>query len=541
MAPSSGRSVAETVTTRNCNVTRRSEPRVPTYDYDIAMLSDFRYPGGTSVSLAEEIKAQVSAGYTTVLVPAKAPHLARRRPFNPRLVEIIQGGLATLAPPDAELRVRLLIARNPRLFVEPPVIRPRIKADVVVMVINQSPTDDLQSSAGPYYSVGSVNEVVTALFGEDVVWAPVGPLVRSPLEDADVHLNLSPSDWHHVLDVDEWAVNRSAFAGDRPVIGRHARPHWKKWPATKEELLAAYPDDPRFVVRILGGGQVPAQMLGRIPANWTVLPFGSMHPKRFLAGIDFHVYFHHAGMVEAFGLAIVEGLASGCPTIVPPHFEPLFETACLYSEPSGVRDLVLDLYEDPASYVEASDRGAAFVRERFGPDVHRRRLEELIGAGRQTEPVGRLRTATRPKVLLLADSQSPGRVERMAEVAERLHPFAEPIVVVLGDGDWPEQPGDVVWERMPRPADLAQFEHVVRVRVLELSQRYEAVALVFDGAGVPAGLVDAMAECEGVSSLEVGFSGQGEGGQLDRTVEPEVDAIVEALRAVALSRGPVKG
>src|SRR5215212_11983577 len=110
MAPSSGRSVAETVTTRNCNVTRRSEPRVPTYDYDIAMLSDFRYPGGTSVSLAEEIKAQVSAGYTTVLVPAKAPHLARRRPFNPRLVEIIQGGLATLAPPDADLRVRLLIA-----------------------------------------------------------------------------------------------------------------------------------------------------------------------------------------------------------------------------------------------------------------------------------------------------------------------------------------------------------------------------------------------------------------------------------------------
>src|SRR3954453_2853289 len=93
--------------------TRPSEPRVPTYDYDIAMLSDFRYPGGTSVSLAEEIKAQVSAGYNTVLVPAKAPHLARRRPFNPRLVEIIQGGLATLAPPDAELRVRLLIANKP--------------------------------------------------------------------------------------------------------------------------------------------------------------------------------------------------------------------------------------------------------------------------------------------------------------------------------------------------------------------------------------------------------------------------------------------
>jgi len=511
---------------------RPSELYVPTYDYDIALLSDFRYSGGTSVSLAEEVRAQVAAGYSTVLVPARAPHLARRRSFNPRLVEVIQAGLASLAAPEIELRVRLLILGHPRLFVELPVIKPRINADVVVLVVNQSPTDELQGAKGPYYSVASVNEVVSELFGEDVIWAPVGPLVRVPLEETDIRLNLSSSDWHNVLDVDEWAVNRSVFAGDKPVIGRHARPHWKKWPATKEELLAAYPDDPRFVVRILGGGRVPAQILGRIPANWTILPFGSMHPKRFLAGIDFHVYFHHPGMVEAFGRAIVEGLASGCPTIVPPHFEPLFEAACLYSEPSGVRDLVLNLYEDPASYGEASDRGEAFVRDHFGWEIHRKRVEGLIGAVRRTALPRRVKSRVQSKVVLLADSHSPGSVERMAEVAERLRPDTEAIVAVVGDAQWPEEASEVAWERIPRPADLAQFEHVARVRVLELTRHYEPVAVAFDGANVPPGLAQAKAQCKGVPFLHLGVASDRDGEQLDRTVEPEVDAIVEALTSI---------
>src|ERR1700742_4884436 len=92
--------------------------RYGSYDYDIADLSVFRFPGGTSASLAEEIRAQAAAGYTTALVPARSPSLKRKRGFNRKIVATVQGGLADLVPPDRELNVRALMIRHPAIFGE---------------------------------------------------------------------------------------------------------------------------------------------------------------------------------------------------------------------------------------------------------------------------------------------------------------------------------------------------------------------------------------------------------------------------------------
>ena len=58
-------------------------------DYDVAIVSDLRYPGGNSSSLVEEIKAQAAAGYTTALVHLPAPHMRRRRSFNHKLIHCL--------------------------------------------------------------------------------------------------------------------------------------------------------------------------------------------------------------------------------------------------------------------------------------------------------------------------------------------------------------------------------------------------------------------------------------------------------------------
>jgi hypothetical protein len=57
--------------------------------YDVIIASDFRLPGGTSNSNAEEIKAQHQAGLSTGLVQMPIYDLDYRRELNPKIVKII--------------------------------------------------------------------------------------------------------------------------------------------------------------------------------------------------------------------------------------------------------------------------------------------------------------------------------------------------------------------------------------------------------------------------------------------------------------------
>jgi hypothetical protein len=240
-----------------------------TYDYDIVLLSDLRYPGGNSASLAEEIKAQSRAGYSTGLVHLRAPHMVRPRSFNRRVISCLSSGLAELVPARRQVRARALVIRQPRLFAEAISEPLRVEADTKMMVVNHPPVDRLRGPGDPYYDVAVVRDRLTALLG-DVQWAPIGPLVRQALMDQGVPLNLRTDDWVNILDVDEWRVDRSRFRGVRPVIGLHSRGHLSKWPAARAEILAAYPADDGVEVKVLGGADPAIQLLGHQPPNWTV-------------------------------------------------------------------------------------------------------------------------------------------------------------------------------------------------------------------------------------------------------------------------------
>src|SRR4029434_7793489 len=66
-------------------------PAVPAQrQVDVLMLSDLRFPGGTSHSLAEEIAAQAQVGWSTGLVHMNGPLVSWLRPVNPRIREQIR-------------------------------------------------------------------------------------------------------------------------------------------------------------------------------------------------------------------------------------------------------------------------------------------------------------------------------------------------------------------------------------------------------------------------------------------------------------------
>ncbi|WP_166354820.1 glycosyltransferase [Phytoactinopolyspora limicola] len=345
--------------------------------FDILMATDGRFPGGNTSSVVEEIEAQHRAGYRTGLLHLPSPVLGRARPFAPKMRRILDEGKAELVLGTDRVEAKLLLARHPTVFIDPPRGLPQIDADQVILAVNQVAADD--RGVEPYYDVQHVHRQVERLIGKEATWAPIGPRVRQSLAPMSGAIPLLAWDWENVIDVDAVRVTRESFVADRPIIGRHSRGHWSKWPDTKQDILAAYPHDPRYGVRILGGTEAPADILDRIPANWVDLPFNSIPIRDFLATIDFFVYFHHPGLVEAFGRVVLEALAAGAVAIVPPYLEPLFGDVCLYGTPADVRRHVDELYGDWDAYTARSRAGVDLARRRFSYNTHVDRVEKLIG------------------------------------------------------------------------------------------------------------------------------------------------------------------
>lgn len=390
--------------------------------FDVLMVTDCRFPGGNSSSVVEEIQAQHRAGYRTGILHLPSTVLKHPRAFNPKIRKVLDRGLAELVVGADVVETRLLLARHPTVFTDIPVGTPEVRTERVLLAVNQVPVDERGEQ--PYYDVLEVERNLERLGGRPATWAPIGPRVRETMVGLGELVDLSPSDWENVIDVDSWMIRREGFVGDRPVLGRASRGHWTKWPDNRGDLLAAYPDDPRYVVSILGGADTPRKLLGgRLPPNWIDHPFNSVPAQEYLAGIDFLVYFHHPGLIEAFGRVVLEAMSTGAVCIVPPYLERLFGDVCLYGRPQDVRTHVDELYGDWPAFKERSDRGVDLALERFSYRTHLRRIEELIGrpSGPGAQPaVGPAAAAPSPPPrrllvvdLVAADAPARAAIDRL--------------------------------------------------------------------------------------------------------------------------------
>ena len=449
--------------------------------YDVAILSDLRYPGGNSASIVAEVRAQAAAGLSTVLAHLPSPHLKHARPFQSRIVACLRDGLADLAHDDgAEITARVLLIRQPRIFTEEPAAVPRIRAGHTIVVLNQPPGDERHAQC--YYVFDEVRERVERLFGAEAVWAPISTQVRDNVLQVAPTAALPDTDWHEIIDVADWQPERRREPGGIPVLGRHGRPDPVKWPRDPGELLQAYPDSPDFKVRILGGGEIGVHRLGRLPRSWEVVEFGAEAPRDFLAGLDFFVYFHDPDWKEAFGRTILEAMAAGVPVIVGPHFRAVFGEAALYCEPAGVREVVRRLHHDREAYDEQVSRARRFVADQFGSASHIARLASLGVVSRSAftpqKRHGRM-AKERRRVLMVGDD-----VARFRAIARRLPKGLE--AVVVGTASLAEaHAAGLLTEYLPGADDLgvppARWPGFVRDRLRHLVELYRPRAVLVGG------------------------------------------------------------
>ena len=304
---------------------------------DVLFITDLRFPGGTSTSLASEITAAAAAGYTVGVLHLASPRLGASAAVHPLLRRLLDGRVALLVLPGEPVVAALTVVKHPMAFAVPVGGPLPVTTEQVVVATGQVPAD----AAAVYYDAVQVDAHIAEALGRRPRWAPVSATVRSSLHGVE----FADEEWSEIIDIDAWRRTNNHddethqdepiddLADERLVIGRHSRPDRLKWPDVVDDLTAVYPTDGSVRVRVLGGADAVVDVLGAVPDAWDVLPFGSLAPQAFLAELDVFVYYHHRDLTEAFGRTILEALAVGIAVVVPHHFETTFGDACIYAEP----------------------------------------------------------------------------------------------------------------------------------------------------------------------------------------------------------------
>ncbi|MGX9964191.1 glycosyltransferase [Roseomonas sp. F4] len=351
--------------------------------FDVVIASEFRMAGGSTRSSIEEMHCQRAAGVSTGVL-----QMYRYDLETPRSIFAVLGEDMALEDIDMvvygeKISCDLLILRYPPILQETQRYIPDIAAKNIKVILNQPPMSEYSEQGEVRFTLEAAAANCRRYFGADAEWHPIGPLIRTAMHEHHAaelhHINLSDQDWPNIIDIKGWSRGkRKRSPSDRLRIGRHSRDASVKWPNSREDILAIYAPAEDVEVHVLGGADSVAQVIGDIPPNWTVLPFGSVHPREFLAEIDVFIYFHHPDWVEAFGRTIIEAMAVGVPVILPEFYRPLFGDAALYADKNTALDLARRIHADAKGYDAQVDKARDYARNNFSYERH---LERLKAAG----------------------------------------------------------------------------------------------------------------------------------------------------------------
>lgn len=355
--------------------------------FDIILASDFRLTGGTNQSNAQEVRIARDLGLRVGLLQIDRYGIQPDAPIGDRIRDLADGEGCRFITFGEEVDCDLLAVRHPPVIAEANVYMPKVRARAGMVIVNEPPNRVRDGRSFPMYDPAACERNLRrfAEIDGETMWTPIGPVVRDAFVTAHPDFALSPETWINILDFTGWdpkPLPGAHDAGRKPVVGRHSRDHYTKWPEQAGMIRDAYVSD-RFETRVMGGATVPAEILGGQPEGWTVYPFDDMPVADFLRSLDLFVYFTHTGWDEAFGRVILEALSVGLPVIAERKLKSLFGDALIYARPDEVPAIVDRLWRDPALYAERARAGAAFARERFGPAVHVARITALLDSARK--------------------------------------------------------------------------------------------------------------------------------------------------------------
>jgi len=327
---------------------------LPESAFDIVYVIEARFEGGVSTAVATELDDLLFQTNPPLvgIVLIKAHLLGLPWPVHPGIRKHITSGQLRVLRPTERWTTQIALVHHPVVFANLPREPLPVRAERAILVLHHPLFDN---GGKRQYDLEEVESNILATLSKECFIAPVSPVVRRSLRR---HIPKSgivvDEDWLNVIEPADWPFDttRPAPDPDHIVIGRHARPDRLKWPDTRAEAEQIYGANRSDVeIRILGGGPFLDMLYtAPLPENWIQHPFDSEGVAAFLSGLDFYVYYHATDWSEAFGRTILEALACGLVTILPPHFEEMFGAAALYAKPADVMDLIDTFVADPDAY-----------------------------------------------------------------------------------------------------------------------------------------------------------------------------------------------
>jgi FkbM family methyltransferase len=343
---------------------------------DVCLVTDLRLPGGNASSTIEEVRLLRGRGLSVLLVHCPSSR-TQGKPISSRYDEFRE--ICLTFHDVTKVEASVLIVRHPAVASSPKFkwLGRRIHARSCAVIVNNS----IKRSDGELvYSAEALLANIATLKSQRTSIFPLGPAIRRELLGLGLGVaqGLAADDWTPTFDAASFPFKPKPTLATPFVIGRHARDGAEKWLEDRHKLLGAYPDHSDFSVCILGGADAAATVAGGLPANWQVLPFGSMEPAEYLAKLDVFVYFPHSGLNEAFGRAIMEAIFAGVPCVVPRSFRTTFEDMVFYSDPENVAGVVRRLSGHPQWRLDFLKHARERAKQ-YESTVLTRRLARLEG------------------------------------------------------------------------------------------------------------------------------------------------------------------
>lgn len=339
----------------------------------VAIVTDPRFPGGTSVAVAAEIRALARA--VDLRVVAIETRMFKDRIVHPAIEAACAAhGIAVEWGPAA-VHADTVILHNPSCLRFDTALALRISCTQAFVVTHEN---FLRPGGAEGFDVaGCLRLIEGALACGTALLAPLSPYNRRAGEDwlasnrNPCAWRLAPLDWFNIVD----ATMRPPSERPSDRRGRHSRPGFEKFPPLADLDRHFPPTADRCV--ILGGDHLLLDP-DAVPAHWEIRRFGHGEVDRFLADVDFLVYFTSPCWRESFGRVVAEGIAAGKVVITDPGTAEAFGDAVLASDGSDV-DALVAAHLDPSRY-RAIVLAAQASLERFRPAAFRAMVTQQITA-----------------------------------------------------------------------------------------------------------------------------------------------------------------
>lgn len=344
--------------------------------FDVLILADPRFIGGTSSAIATDVQAFQAMGLRIGIHFVDAVDYFEPEDKENPIFEDLFGmdGVEKLSP-ATPVATDIAFFHHPAIFQEPVAAPIPVQARRAVIVTHQPLFwGDGALSIDPLL----VQRNIRRQFGVRADWTPISGLCRRQYRAFAPLVRLTNLDWINTFDAETWQPRRQKLTGPDLVVGRHGRPNRDKWPDTTEELVGSLPASAHTKVRVMGAPANFFSEMGIATDDWDILDFNQEPVVDFLDSLDVFSYFHSALWTEAFGRTIAEAMLMENRCILDPALKPTFGDHAIYCAPTEVDAVLARLREDLPAAQAAAARAREYCLREYSTRSIANRYEQLL-------------------------------------------------------------------------------------------------------------------------------------------------------------------